>query len=190
MHFVLILAFLFWFVVAFPKCMCKSLEILGAPQKETSKLLLSRRTLCIAFWNCKVSRFLIGYFKLPLAPHIPDEFFFLSGNFWYSTEKAAILLLSWNIFKTYLFSNFVCSAKEASIFLFLRSTLYFVFSMCKVSWFLIVDFTLSLVTQTPRVKRLGVLQKMQRYWYGTLKNGLNLGWFWFVTAYKDSLHKT
>ena len=95
-----------------------------------------------------------------------------------------------SMFKTYFFSKFVCCAKEASIFFFLWSTLYFAFSMCKVSWFLIVDFTLSLVTQTPRVKRLGVLQKMQWYWYGTLKNGLNLGWFWFFTASKDSLHKT
>ena len=58
-----------------------------------------------------------------------------------------------SMFKTYLLLNFVCSAKEASIFFFLWITLYLVFSMCKVSWFLIVDFTLSRITQT-RVKRL------------------------------------
>ena len=92
-------------------------------------------------------------------------------------------------FKTYLFLNFACSAKEASIFFFLRSTLYLVFSICKVSWFLIVDFILSLVIQTPGVKCLDSQSsrcsaKKQRYSYGTLKNGLNLGWFCFVTAYE------
>ena len=59
-----------------------------------------------------------------------------------------------SVFKTFLFLNFVCSLTEASIFFFLWSTLYLVLSMWKVSWFLIVDFTLSLVTQIPRVKRL------------------------------------
>ena len=58
------------------------------------------------------------------------------------------------MFKTYLFLNFVCSTKEASIFFFLWSTIYLVFSMCKASWFLTAGFTLSLVTQNPFVKRL------------------------------------
>ena len=57
-----------------------------------------------------------------------------------------------SMFKTYLFLNFGCSTKEAPIFFFMWSTLHKVFSMCKVSWFLIVNFTLSLVTQTPRLK--------------------------------------
>ena len=110
---------------------------------------------------------------------------------WFSFDSSCLN----SMFKTYLFLNFMCSAKEASIFFFLWSTLYLLFSMCNVSWFLIVDFTLSLVTQTPGVKRsilkfLGVLQKKQRYWYGTLKNDLSLGWFWFITGYKDSLRKT
>ena len=69
---------------------------------------------------------------------------------WFSFDSSCLN----SMFKTYLFLNFMCSAKEASIFFFLWSTLYLLFSMCKVSWFLIVDFTLSLVTQTPRVKRL------------------------------------
>ena len=99
------------------------------------------------------------------------------------------------MFKTYLFLNFVCSTKEASIFFFLWSTIYLVFSMCKASWFLTAGFTLSLVTQNPFVKRLysqssTCSAKKQRCWYGTLKNGLNLCWLWFVTAYKDSLHET
>ena len=107
--------------------------------KETWVLLLSWCTLFIAFWNYRVSWFLIAYFNLSLATHIPDEKFFLSGNFWCSTEKAAILLLSWitlyipfslykmswtsclnSMFKTYLLLNFVCSAKEASMFFFLK----------------------------------------------------------------------
>ena len=57
------------------------------------------------------------------------------------------------MFKTYFFLNFGSSAKETSIFFFLWSTLYRVLSMCKVSWFLIVNFTLSVVIQTLRVKR-------------------------------------
>ena len=38
--------------------------------------------------------------------------------------------------------------------IFLWSTLYLVFSVCKVPWFLIVNFTLSLVIQTSHVKPL------------------------------------
>ena len=45
-------------------------------------LLLSWCTLRITFSNYKVPWFLIAYFNLSLATHIPDEnFFFLSGNF-------------------------------------------------------------------------------------------------------------
>ena len=126
---------------------------------ETSMLLHSQCSLCIAFWNYKMLWFLIAYFSLSQVTHIPEEKNFLSRNFWCSTEKAVILLLSWStlciisvqkmswtllvdfhfifIFKfhAYLFLNFVRSAKEASIFFFLRNTLYLVFSMCKVSWF-------------------------------------------------------
>ena len=52
-------------------------------------------TLCIAFWDYKVSWFLIAYFN-SVATHIADEKIFLSGNVWCSTEKAAILLFSWS----------------------------------------------------------------------------------------------
>ena len=57
-------------------------------------LLLSWFTLCVAFWNYKVLWFLIAYFNLSPATHIPDENFF-SGNFCSPTEKAPIMLLSW-----------------------------------------------------------------------------------------------
>ena len=68
-------------------------------------------------------------------------------------EYCFLILPKFHAENLYLFLNFGCSVKVASIFFFLWSTLYIVFSMCKVSWFLIVDFTLSLVTQTLRVKR-------------------------------------
>ena len=79
-------------------------------------------SLCIAFWNYKVLWFLIAYFILPLATHIPDENFFISGNFWCSNEKAVILLL-WG------------------------STLYISFSMYAFhfQWILLVDFQLTVV---------------------------------------------
>ena len=102
-----------------------------------------------------------------------------------------------SMFKTYLFLNFVCSAKEASIFFLLWSTLYLAFSMCKVSWFLIPNFTFSLVLlyhQTPLIKRLhyqsfrcSAKETTILTWHP--EKWLNLGWFWFVTAYKDSLGK-
>ena len=57
--------------------------------------LTSWCTLCIAFWDYKVSWFLFAYFN-SVATYIPDENFFLSGNVWCSTEKAAILLFSWS----------------------------------------------------------------------------------------------
>ena len=84
MYSVLFLGFLFWFVITYTNCMCKSLEIyfleiLGAPRKK-QVLILSWCTLCIAFWNYKASWFLIAYFNLSLAIHIPYEKFFLSGN--------------------------------------------------------------------------------------------------------------
>ena len=110
-----------------------------------------------------------------MATHMPDEKK-NSGNFWCSTEKAAILLLLWSTLYIWFSKKkmswiflvdfhltlvaqipdlkLICSwilgalRKEASI------SLYKVFSICKVSWLLIVYFTLSLVSQTPRVKRI------------------------------------
>ena len=123
---------------------------------------------------------LIAYFNLPLATHIPTEKIFLSGNLRCFTKKAAILLLSWSIFIALNFHsilkvenvlNFVfwfsfdtsCRKsmfkiqnfwvfRERSIDISLVFFfLYKVFSFCSV---LILDyFTLSLVTQIPRVKR-------------------------------------
>ena len=99
-----------------------------------------------------------------------------------------------SMFKTYLFLNFVCSAKKASIFFFLWSTLHLVFSMCKVSSFLIPDFTLSLVTQTLHAKRLYSQSSRCSAKEATIlishPNKWPKSWLiWFVTAYKDSLRK-
>ena len=183
MYCVVILRFLFWFVVRYlPQVHVWKSGNTRRSLKETLMLLFSWFTLNLTFWNYKVPWFLIAYFNLSLATHIRDEKFFLSGNFWCSSEKVAILLLSWStlynvifnvwnalnlacwfsfdtscpnsMFKTYLFLNFVYSAKMASIFFFSWSTLHLVFSTCKVSSFLIPDFTLSLVTQTLHAKRL------------------------------------
>ena len=132
-------------------------------------LLLSRCILCILFSDYKVSGLLIAYFNLSQATHIPDEkknFWKLLVHHWKSSNNAAFMeqpasiifkvedvlnLACWFSFdiicpnsmcKTYLFFNLGCSAKVASIFFFLWSTTYKVFSMWKVSWLLIVDFAL------------------------------------------------
>ena len=151
--------------------------------KEKSMLLLSWCSLCIAFWNYKVPWLLIAYFNLSLATHISDETFFLPGNFWYSTEKVAILFLSQNTLyisfsmqkmpwillvdfdltlvaqipclKLICFRILCAPRKKHRYFSFCKAPyIYLAFSMCKVSWFLIVDFTLALVTETPTAKRL------------------------------------
>ena len=57
-----------------------------------------------------------------------------------------------SMFKTYLFLNFRCSEKGHRYFSFCEAP-YIKCFQCKVSWFLIVGFTLSRVTQTPPVKR-------------------------------------
>ena len=68
MYSVLTLGFLFWFVIAYPKCMCKSSGIIFSGNsrcsaKETAMLLLPWCTLCIAFWNYKVHWLLIFQIK-------------------------------------------------------------------------------------------------------------------------------
>ena len=127
--------------------------------------------------------FLIAYFNLSLATHISDENFFLPGNFRCSTEKAAILLLSQSTlyisfsmqkmslillvdFDLTLVAQIPClklicfwilcaPRKRHRYFAFCKAPyIYLVFSMWKLSWFLIVDFTLSQITQIPPAKRL------------------------------------
>ena len=119
---------------------------LGCFMKETSMLLLSWCSLCIAFWNYKVPWFLIFYFNLLLATHISDKTFsswkllvlhWKSSNIVSFTEQPVYIVFNveivlslscwfWfdtsclnSMFKTYLFLNFICSTKEASIFFFL-----------------------------------------------------------------------
>ena len=103
-----------------------------------------------------------------------------SGNFWCTTEKAAILLASW-------------------------STLYVSFSKQKMSWILLVDFHLKLVAQIPSIKLISVL----KLWV-LRENGINIflfvdhpicsifnaqsvlildWWFYFVTSYPNSTCK-
>ena len=94
------------------------------------------------------------------------------------------------------FKQFVSNLPANCLSVFGRFVNYLVFSMCKLSWFLFLDNLLchklpKLHLQNVYIlKALGVRQKKQRYWYGTLKNDLNFGWFSFVTAYKDSVRKT
>ena len=150
---VLMLGLLFWFGVTYPKWMCKSLEIffsgrIRCSTKETSMSLFSWSTFCIAFWNYKVSWFLVVYFNLSLLLTFQVKNF----SFW------KLLVLHWkrsiiapfiehtvciifkvenvlnlafwfsfdtsctsSMFKTFLFLHFVCPVKEASIFFFLWS---------------------------------------------------------------------
>ena len=97
-HSVLILEFLFWFVATYPKCIVKVIYFrnIRCSTEEAAMLLLLWSILCIAFSKHKAPWFLIAYFYLLLATHIPDENIFLPGNFRCSTEKAAILLLAWS----------------------------------------------------------------------------------------------
>ena len=143
---------------------------------ETSMLLHSQCSLCIAFWNYKMLWFLIAYFSLPQVTHIPEEKNFLSRNFWCSTEKAVILLLSWStlciIFSAENVLNLACwfsfhfhfqipclfvlefcalCERGINIFLFAEHPIFSIFNVQSVL-ILIADFTLSVVTQTPRVK--------------------------------------
>ena len=143
--------------------------------KETSMLLLSWCSLCIAFWNYKVPWFLIAYLNLSLATHISDEKFssrkllvlhWKSSNIASFTEHPVYIIFNvenvlslaccfWfdtscsnSMFKTYLFLNFMCSTKEASIFCFLYSTLY-LFSIFNVQIVLILDCWFYFVTSYP-----------------------------------------
>ena len=138
----------------------------------------------------KVPWFLIADFSFSQATHIPDENFFSFWKIWLLHRKSNKIALfveqapCYCILKVENILNLVCwfsfdTSYPNSIFkipfiLEFLSVEHPVFSMCKVSWFLIVNFTLSLVTQTPCVKRfvlkvVSVLQKKQRYWQGTLK---------------------
>ena len=123
-----------------------SAGLLSCSMKETSMLLLSWCSLCIAFWNYKVPWFLIAYFNLSLATHISDETFSSwkllvlhskSSNIASFTKQPIYIIFNaenvlslacwfWfdtscpnSMFKTYLFLNFMRSTKEASIFFFL-----------------------------------------------------------------------
>ena len=145
-------------------------------------LLLSWCTLYIAFSNYQVSWFLIAYNLSQATPFQMNNFFFLKtfgaplkkqqycffhGAPWiYHIQsrkylKSSLLILMWHtscqnpICKTYLFLKFGCSTKKASIFFFLCNTLYIApyILIWKVPWYLSVDFSFSLVTQTPSVKR-------------------------------------
>ena len=92
MYSVLIIGFLLWFVVFFPKGMYKSLEIFFSGNircftKESSMFLLSWCALCIAFWNYKVSWFLIAYFNLSLLLTFQMKNFFCLKTFGTSLQK-------------------------------------------------------------------------------------------------------
>ena len=175
MYGVLILGFLFWFVVPYPKPMCKSLEIffleiLGAPRKK-QRCCFFRDVPCaqhfetITCTGYSHSRLIVFFFSKLLVLHWKSSNiapFMEHPVYIIFKVENALNLACWfsydtsypnSMFKTCLFLNFACSLKEASIFFLLWSTLYKVFSMYKVAWFLIIDFTLSLVTQTPCVKR-------------------------------------
>ena len=122
-------------------------------------LLLSWCALYIAFWNYKVSWFLIAYFNLSLLLTFQMKKFFCLKTFGTSLQKQqycsfhgapciyhfrcrkCLDLGCWfsfdtscpnSMFKTYLFLNFVCSAKEASIFFFLWSSVYILFNVQSV----------------------------------------------------------
>ena len=100
----LILGFLFWFDPTYRKRMCKSLEILGAPRKK--------------------HRFLIGYFNLPLATHIPDKrFSFLE--------------------------TFGVTPTSSNIAPFMEHPVYVIFNVENI---LLVDFHLTLAAQIPCLK--------------------------------------
>ena len=115
-----------------------SMGQLGCSMKETSMLLLSWCSLCIAFWNYKLPWFLIFYFISLLATHISDKIFsswkllvlhWKSSNIVSFTEQPVYIIFNvenvlslscwfWfdtsrlnSMFKTYLFLNFICSTK-------------------------------------------------------------------------------
>ena len=156
-------SFLFWFASIHPKCVCKSLFFLNFSlySDVASFVVYPMPCLCIAFWNYKVHWLLTFHVKsfsfletfgaplkkssniAPFTEH-PVYIIFkvenaLNLTCWFSYNTSSPN----SVFKTYLFLNFECSANKVPIFFFLWSTLNKVFSMCKVSWFLIVDLTLS-----------------------------------------------
>ena len=140
---VLILRFLFWFVVTYPKCMCKSLEKLSAPRKKHWLLilicywLLTFRMKSFSFWKLLVLQWKSSNVA-PFMEH-PWNIIFsvekvLNLACWFSFDTSCLNFM----FKTYLFLNFACSAKKASIFFFLWNTLYSQFAKCLDSWLLIL----------------------------------------------------
>ena len=97
---------------------------------ETFSTPLKKSTLYISFSMQKMSWVLLADFDLTLVAQIP----------------CLKLICFW----------ILCAPRKRHwYFSFCKAPyIYLVFSMCKVSWFLIVDFTLPLVTQTPPAKRL------------------------------------
>ena len=107
---VLILVDLFWLAIIFPNCMCKSyiFDILGG---------LGRRQLYCSFLEHPAYSFSKMYSSLILV------FFYFN---------LPLLIQSTCVKVTFL--TFRCSTKEAVILLRLSSTMYTVFSKCKMSW--------------------------------------------------------
>ena len=95
--------------------------------KEAVLLLLSWSTLYVAISKCIVSWFYFVYFGLPLLNESASAKFNFSWNFRGSTKEAVILLPTW-------------------------STLYITFSKCKVLWFWLFCFDLSLFTKSVWIK--------------------------------------
>ena len=95
--------------------------------KEVVLLLCLWSTLYVAISKCIVSWFQFFYFNwLQLIQ-----------------RESAKVTFSW---------NFRCSTKEAVLLLRLWSTVYIVFSKCKLSWFYLSYFTLTLLTESAYVK--------------------------------------
>ena len=68
---------------------------------------------------------------------------------WFSSDTSC----SNSMYKTYIFSWILGAPQKWHRYFSFCIFLYIVFSMFKVSWFLIADFTLTLVTQTLPLKR-------------------------------------
>ena len=136
--------------------------------KEAVILLLSWSTLYVAFSKCIVYWFYISHLDLPLITQNASEKVSFLLNWRCSAKETVILLLSWSAryilfskcivswiyffsldlplftedaFVTVNFSlNFICSGKEAVIFLLSWSTLYIAISECIASWFYFFKF--------------------------------------------------
>ena len=111
--------------------------------------VFSWSSLYVAISKCIVSYFYFLYFNLALLTESAYVKVNFSSNIWDSAIEAVILFLSWN-------------------------TLHVTFSKCKVSWFWLPYFNLSLFTQIVCVK--GILFIVD-YFCG----------FYFSTSYSNSV---